>query len=71
MADISNTDLRLNTPALLHTMDDMSEAIVGEEPPTLQPKLVGLMKEPYLRQANANLGAYIDIFVENFPGLSQ
>ena len=52
-------------------MDDMAEAIVREEPPTLQPKLVGLMKETYLRQANANLGAYIDVFVEKFLGLPQ
>ena len=52
-------------------MDDMAEAIFRKEPPTLQPELVGFMKEPYLRQANANLGAYIDVFVENLLGLSQ
>ena len=71
VANIVNSDLRRNAPNLPHRLDYMSEAIVREEPPTLQMALSGLTRDPYLRWANAKPAAYIDVFVDHFLGLSQ
>ena len=49
----------------------MVEAIVREEPPTLHMTLAGLTRNPYLRQAKANLATYVDVFVKTFLGLAQ
>ena len=49
----------------------MVEVIVGEELPTLQLALTGLMGDPYLRRANTNPAAYVDTFVEKILGLAQ
>ena len=70
VADLANAALRCNTPTLPHSLDDMAEAIVREEPPTLQPSMAGLTRDPYLRRANSKLDAYIDVFVNNLLGLS-
>ena len=71
VAELANTALRCNTPAFPHRLDDMAEYIVREEPPTLQLELAGLMRDPYIRQANAKLDSYVDVFVDNFLGLTQ
>ena len=68
---LAKAALCCNTHALLHRLDDMEEAIIREELPTLQPALAGMMSDPYLRWANANMAAYVDIFINNFLGLSQ
>ena len=68
---LSNAALHCNTPALPNIIDDMAEAIVREELPTLHPALEGLTREPYLRWDNAKPPAYIDIFVKDFLGLAQ
>ena len=49
----------------------MAETIEREEPLTLQPALVGLTRDPYLRWANENPAAYVDSFANNFLGLSK
>ena len=49
----------------------MAKPIVREEPLNLLPELVGLTRDPYLRRANANLAAYVDIFINDFLGISQ
>ena len=61
VADRANEALHCNTPALPHRLDDMAEAIVREESPTLHLKLAELKKEPYLRYDNTNPAAYVDI----------
>ena len=68
-ADLANAYLRCNTPALMHRLDDVAEAIVTEEPPTLQPALAGLTRDPYLMGSNENLSAYVGVFVQKFLGL--
>ena len=70
LADLANAALHCNTPALPHRLDYMVEIIVREETPNLQTELAGLTRESYLRRANANPAAYIDVFVNNFLGLS-
>ena len=49
----------------------MAEAIVREEPTTLQTELAQLNRDPYFRQANKNQAAYVEVFVDNFLGLFQ
>ena len=49
----------------------MVKVIVIEIPPTLQPALTGLIRDPYFRGGNAKPDTYIDIFIHNFPGLAQ
>ena len=71
VADLANSYLRYNTPDFLHSLDDKAELIVRKEPSTLQPALGVLTRDPYLRWANANPAAYVNIFVDNFQGLSQ
>ena len=71
VADLENASLHCNTPVLPHRMDGMAESIFMEEPPTLKPALAGLTRGPYLRRANTNPDAYIDVFVDNFTGISQ
>ena len=71
MVDLANAALRCNTPNLPCRMDDMAEAIVREEPPTLQSALAGLTRDPYLRRANSKPDAYLDAFVENSLGVAQ
>ena len=66
VAYLANADLCCNTKNLLHRIDDTAEDIVREEPPNLQPSLAGLKRNPYLRWANAELAACVDIFVNNF-----
>ena len=69
--DIANSVLRCNTPALPHSLDDIAKAIVREAPPTLHPVLTGLTRDLYLRRANANPTAYVDIFVGDLLKLDQ
>ena len=71
VANIVNSDLCCSAPDLPHRLDDMSEAIIREEPPTLQPTLEGLTRYPYLRQSNTNMAAYVEVFVDDFLGLAQ
>ena len=71
VAGLPNADLRCNTPALPRNLDDMAEAIVREEPPTLHPALEGLTRDPYLRWYNAKTATYVDVFIDNFLGLAQ
>ena len=49
----------------------MVEVIVREAPPTLQPELVGLTRDPYLSQTKAKPASYIDVFVDNFLEITQ
>ena len=58
MADLKNSAMRCNTPALLYMLDDMLEVIVQEALPTLQPELSGFARDPYLRGSNAKPAAY-------------
>ena len=71
VADLENASLHCNTPVLPHRMDGMAESIFMEEPPTLQPELPVLTRDPYLRWANTNMAAYVDFFVDVLLGLSQ
>ena len=71
VANLSNSALCCNTPALLHRLDYMVKSIFRAEPPTLQQALRGLTRYLYLIWANANPSAYIDVFVDDFLGLAQ
>ena len=71
VADLGNVALRCNTSALSHMLDDMAEAIVREEPPTLPPSLSGLTRDPYYRRATTKATSYIDVFIDNFLVISQ
>ena len=66
-----NTDVYCNSLAVTHMLDDREEAIVREEPSTLQSELAGLMIDLYLRQANAKTDAYVNFFIDGFLGLVQ
>ena len=66
VADLDNSALCCNALALLYKLNDMAESIVRDTPPTLQPSLASLMRDPYLRQANAKPDAYVNIFVGGF-----
>ena len=50
---------------------DMAEAIVMKATPTLHPALVELIRDPYLRRANAKPAAYVNFFLEIFLGIAQ
>ena len=67
----SEFSLVLKYAAFMNVLDNIMEAIVRKELPTLHPALAGLTKYPYLRQTKANTSAYIDIFIDNFLGLAQ
>ena len=71
VVDLTNEDLCYNTPALPHRIYEIAEAIFLEAPPTLHPALPGLTRYPYLRRPKANTAAYVDVFIDNFLGLSQ
>ena len=71
VADFANSALRCNIPDLLHKLYDMAESIVRETQLTLQTVLVGLTKDPYLRQANTKTDVYVEVFVRSLLGLSQ
>ena len=71
VADIANASLHCNTFVLPHRLDDIAEAIVREEPTTLHPEPAGLTRDQYISRTNANPTAYVDVFVNNFLGISQ
>ena len=69
--DLANAALRCKAQALPHNLDDMTEAIVIETPPTLLLTVAGLTRDPYLRRVNAKTAAYVEFFVNDFLGLAQ
>ena len=71
LANLANTALCLNIPALPHSMNDMAETIFRGELTTLHPVMSGLTRDPYLSQANTKRASVIDVFVDNLLGLSQ
>ena len=71
VTDLSNAGLRCNTPDLPHSLDEILEAIIREEPPTPQPELSKLTRDPYLRWSNANPVAYVGVFAKYFLGIFQ
>ena len=48
-ADLANTPLHYNDPALPHRLDDTEKSIFREELPNLQTTLEGLIRDPLLR----------------------
>ena len=52
-------------------MDNNAEAVVIAGSWPLQPALAYMSRNPYLKRRNMNLRAYVDVFVDDFLGLSQ
>ena len=49
----------------------MEEYIVRKATPTLHMELADLTRDPYLRQANVNPAAHVEVFVDDFLEISQ
>ena len=71
MAYLANTALLCNTTVLPHSLYSMEEYIVRKATPTLHMELAGLTRDPYLRQANVNPAAHVEVFVDDFLEISQ
>ena len=65
--DLANAALLCNKPALMNRLDYMANFFFREAPPTIQLLLAGLMRDPYLRRANAKPAAYVEFFVKRIP----
>ena len=63
--DLANEALLFNTTALPH------EANFRETPQNLHPELAGLTRDLYLRRDNSKPASYVDVFVDDFLGLTQ
>ena len=61
VADLANTALCCNTPALMHRLDEMAEYIVRKAPLALQAALSELMRDPQLRRANGKPAACVEV----------
>ena len=71
VADLANEALRAHVPTLPHKLDERVEAVLVEPGPSLDKKLGALPRDPYLGRKNSQLLQYIDVFVDDFLGLSQ
>ena len=71
VADLANKALRTHQPSKQHQLDNRVEAIEPTPAPLITQEHAELTRDPYLRQPNAKLLAYVDVFVENFLGLAQ
>ena len=71
--DISNSALCCHVPTRPHKYDDHTEASDNTPPPPseLKPSLAMLTHDPHLGHRNARLITYIDVFIEEFLGISQ
>ena len=70
IADLANQDLCAHTPLRPHNLDDRASAVVNATAPTLDPTLDPLSQYPLLLRTNAQLLAYMEIFVDELLGLA-
>ena len=71
VADLTNKSLRSHQPSRPHKLDNQAESVAPPPGPPLAKKHTQLTCDPYLRRTNAQLLAYVDVFVDDFPGLVQ
>ena len=71
VSDLANQALRAHSPSHLHKLDDRATALFGAASPTVDTTLSPLFCDPLLFCTNAQLLAYVDVFVDDFLGLYQ
>ena len=71
VADLANESLRSCQPSRPHKLDNPAEAVAPPPAPPLAKKHAQLTRYPYLRRTNGKLLAYVDVFVDDFLGLTQ
>ena len=71
VADLANKSLHSHQPSRPHKLDNLSEALAPPTAPPISVEHTKLTHDPYLRRPKANLLAYVDVFVDDFLGLSQ
>ena len=71
VADLENQALCEHAPLRQHKLDNKASAVASAASPTLNPTLVPLSQDSLLLRTNAQLLAYVDVFIYNFLGLSQ
>ena len=69
--DLANQDLRAHAPLRLHKLDGRAAAVISATVPTLDTTLVPLSWDPTPLHTNAQLLAYVDVFVDDLIGLAQ
>ena len=68
---LANEELHSHPPSLPKKLDDRAAAVVNAVSPTLDTTLVILSRDPLLLCTNAQLLAYVVIFVYDLLGLAQ
>ena len=71
VADLANEALRTHQPSKQHLLDIRAEAVDPPPAPPLTQEHANLTRDPYFQRPNAKLLAYVDVFVDDFLGLSQ
>ena len=67
----ANIALRYNHPSCPHKVDNSVEAVIISHSRPLQPDLVNLICDPYLKRRNEKPTAYICVLTDNVLGLDQ
>ena len=71
MSNLAKNYLRTRSCARPHSIGDHAEGIAIWPLFLINPPLAAIPREPVFGRKNMNLLEYIDIFVEDFLGLSQ
>ena len=71
VTDLANQTLCAHAPLRPHMLDGRVAAVASSADHTLDPTVVTLSQDTLLLRTNAQLLAYVEIFVDDFIGLAQ
>ena len=71
VTDLANSALHSNRKTHLHKLDNHTEAVLIDDLRPLQKDLSKIICDPYLKSCNVKPTSYVDVFVDDFWGLSQ